>query len=163
MPDRGLDLKTLFSDKPNIATAKYQLLDVLADSRTTRTEHVTREVLVKNEAAIVDGVGFMKALFDEIDWQMTNTLQGIPHGRIEDPRRPTFRWEGEVAVLEKKNIGVLGSHPGLWWSFESMKSCPLVWDGSPSQLVERTGSDLISGSVSTIKRIRDRISYPRPN
>ena len=38
MPDRGLDLKTLFSDKPNIATVKYQLLDVSADSRTTRTE-----------------------------------------------------------------------------------------------------------------------------
>ena len=102
MPDRGLDLKTLFSDKTNIASVTYQLLDVSADSRTTRKEHVTREVLVKNEAAIVDGVGFMKALIDEIDWQMTNTLQGISDGRIEDPRRPTFRWEGDVAVLEKK-------------------------------------------------------------
>ena len=112
MPDRGLDLKILFSDKPNIASVTYQLLDVSADSRTTRTEYVTREVLVKNKAAIVDGVGFMKALFDEIDWQMTNTLQGINNGRIEDPRRPTFRWEGEVVVLEKKDIGVLGSHPG---------------------------------------------------
>ena len=111
MPDRGLDLKTLFSDKINIATVTYQLLDVSANSRTTRTEHVKREVLVKNEAVIVDGVGFMKALFDEIDWQMTNTLQGINDGRIEDPRRPTFRWEGEVAVLEKRDIGVLGSDP----------------------------------------------------
>ena len=111
MPDRGLDLDTLFAKKStNVVKVKYQLLDVPADSRTTRIEYVTRETLVKNESAIVDGVGLMTALFNEIDWNITNTLEGIPNGRVEDPRRPTFRWEGEVAVLERKDIGVLGSH-----------------------------------------------------
>ena len=110
MPDRGLDLKNLFSDKVNLARVKYQMSQAGKDGYETRIENVWLKTLIENAATIVDGVGFMKALVDEIDWQIVSTLEGSSAGTVEDKRRPTFRWEGDVAVLEKKDIGVLGSH-----------------------------------------------------
>ena len=112
MPDRGLDLRSFLSEGASVVRLRYQLLDESRNSRTTRVEDVWRNNIVKNASIIVDGVGLMKALINEIEWEIIGTLQGIANGVVEDARRPTFRWKGEMAILEKKDIGVLGSHPG---------------------------------------------------
>ena len=110
MPDVGVDLQTLLAkDTTKILSIKYEVLHTGTNARHVHTTYVTRAMLEKNGGRIVDGVGFMKALVREIGHRTTLTIQGHGHagGEVVDSHRPTFRWEGEVLVLEKKDISVL--------------------------------------------------------
>ena len=109
IPDVGIDLQTLVpKDTTNIISVKYQVTHA-DDTRHVHTSHATCEALV--EKTIMNGVGFMKTLLKEVHRQIIETVQGHS-GRdvLEDGRRPTFRWEGEVLVLERKDLYTLGNH-----------------------------------------------------
>ena len=110
MPDVGVDLQTLFpKDTTKILSIKYEVLHKTTNTKHVHTSYVTRAMLEKHGGRIVDGVGFMKALVREIGHRTTLTIQGhgSAGGEVADSHRPTFRWEGEILVLEKKDINVL--------------------------------------------------------
>ena len=111
--DRGLDLNELFmKDSNEVVRVQYHVKNVKSNTHVLRTENVKRQTLARNEGVNVDGVGFMKAMIDEINWQTTTTLEGVVDGVVEDTRRPTFHWEGEDVVLERKDLNVIGNNSG---------------------------------------------------
>ena len=82
MPDRGLDLNELFTkDSNDVVRVKYHVKNAKSGPYTLRTEDVKCQTLVQNEGAIVDGIGFMKAVIDKINWQITSTLE-LTRGRL---------------------------------------------------------------------------------
>ena len=107
MPDQGLDLKELLDpDKDSLLSNPYR---VDADRIYTQTDTVHRDDLIQKQSAIVDGVGFMKALLHQMEWQRNTTLQNIRGGSVLDHRRVTFRWEEEDAVMERKTLRDINS------------------------------------------------------
>ena len=112
MPDVGVDLQTLLAkDTTKIISVKYEALHMGSNVRHVHTSYVTRAVLEKKGGRIVNGVGFMKALVREIEHRISYDVQAHRDivAEVADSHRPTFRWEGEVLVLEKKDINVLGN------------------------------------------------------
>ena len=80
MPDQGLDLKELLDpDKDSLLSNRYR---VGAQRIYTQTDTVHCDDLIRNQSAIVDGVGFMKALPHQMEWQRDTTLQGIRGGSM---------------------------------------------------------------------------------
>ena len=109
-PTKGWNTKELLDpDKDSLLSNWYQ---VDADRIYTRTDTVHRDDLIQKQSAIVDGVGFMKALLHQMEWQRNTTLQNIRGGSVLDHRRVTFRWEEEDAVMERKTLRDINSrHP----------------------------------------------------
>ena len=93
MPDQGLDLKELFDPhKDSLLSNRYR---VDADRIFTQTDTVHHDDLTRNQLAIVDGAGFMKALLHQMEWQRNTRLQSIRGGSVLDHPRVRFRWEEE--------------------------------------------------------------------
>ena len=59
MPDQGLDLKELLDPDQDSLLSNWYRVD--ADRIYTQTDTVHRDDLIRNQSAIVDGVGFIKA------------------------------------------------------------------------------------------------------
>ena len=107
MPDQGKDLQELLDpDKDSLLSNRYR---VDANRIYTQTDTVYRDDLIRKQSAIVNGVGFMKALLHQMEWQRNTTLQNIRGGSVLDHRQVTFRWEEEDAVMERKTLRDINS------------------------------------------------------
>ena len=115
MPDVGSDpSRVMDSTDDNLITTKFHLKDFKTCTSSRHTCSVKTSAVLARKWDIVDGVGFMKALIDEMDWQITNTLaeDATDGDGIKDAKRPNFRWEGHDAILERKKVAHVAVHGG---------------------------------------------------
>ena len=112
IPDVGVNVSRILDDiDDTVLEAKYHV----KDSRTSpekielKTSHVKKTPLLQRKSEIVDGVGFMKELIEELDRQVQKELVTSNMEYAYDTQRPTFRWEGEELILERKKVANVGS------------------------------------------------------
>ena len=110
MPNEGMDLRSYLSSDEVIST-KYHMKDsgTNPETITLKSSQVTKTALIQRNAVIVDGVGFMKEVVQELNRQMVLELIKAKMEYVDDSQRPTFRWEGETMILERKKVADVGS------------------------------------------------------
>ena len=111
MPDVGTDVSRIMDAKENIVMhVKYRLKDSRTSPETVslKTSSVTTTAILKRKSEIVDGVGLMQELIEEIDRQVQNELVTSNMEYAYNTQRPTFRWDGQEVLLQRKKTGRRG-------------------------------------------------------